>query len=105
VVGDVAVIVDCAGDTAPGVTVTVAVCLTGTPSIVADTVFDSATVELRLPVATPLPFVVALGWLRVLPVPLAVSTPVAPANGFPEPPRAATAIRDVPRPPDATTAA
>jgi len=102
VIGDVAVTVDCAGDTAPGVTVTVAVCVTGTPSIVADTVFDSATVELRLPVATPLPFVVALGWLRVLPVPLAVSTTVAPGIGFPEASRAVTVIVDVLVPPDAT---
>src|SRR5207249_2962839 len=61
VIGDVAVTVDCAAETVPGFTTTVAVCVTATPSIVADTVFDSATVELRVPVATPLAFVVVLG--------------------------------------------
>src|SRR5881296_594668 len=84
VIGDVAATVDCPAETAPGVTVTAAVCVTGTPSIVADTVFDSATVELKLPVATPLPLVVALGWVRVLPVPVAASTTVAPTTGLPD---------------------
>src|SRR5206468_640850 len=60
VIGDVAVTVDCAAETVPGFTTTVAVCVTATPSIVADTVFDSATVELSVPVTTPLAFVVAL---------------------------------------------
>src|SRR5207248_2353326 len=38
---------------AAGFTATVAVCDTATPLTVADTVFDSATVELRVPLATP----------------------------------------------------
>src|SRR5436190_1911232 len=59
-------------------TTTVAVCVTATALIVAETVFDSATVELSVPVATPLAFVVAVGWVRVFPVPVAVSTTVAP---------------------------
>src|SRR5436309_13466857 len=46
VIGDVAMTVDSAAETVPGFTATVAVCVTATPSIVADTVFDSATVEL-----------------------------------------------------------
>src|SRR5207249_2042134 len=71
VIGDVAMTVDSAAETVPGFTATVAVCVTATPSIVADTVFDSATVELRVPVATPLAFVVALGCVSVLPVPVA----------------------------------
>src|SRR5206468_4083930 len=60
VIGDVAMTVDSAAETVPGFTATVAVCVTATPSIVADTVFDSATVELSVPVTTPLAFVVAL---------------------------------------------
>src|SRR5438034_514697 len=63
--------------------------------MVADTVFDSATTELSVPVATPLAFVVAVGCVRVLPVPLAVSTTVAPAIGFPDASRAVTVIVDV----------
>jgi len=47
--------------TAAGVTVTVAVCVIATPLIVAETIFDSAPVELSVPVATPLPFVVPTG--------------------------------------------
>ena len=61
VIGDVAVMVDGAADTVPAVTTTVAVCDTATPLIAADTVFDSATVELNVPVATPLVFVVVAG--------------------------------------------
>ena len=53
--------VDWAADTLAAVTVTVAVCVMATALIVAETVFDSATVELRVPVATPLALVVAAG--------------------------------------------
>src|SRR5438876_525308 len=90
VIGDVAMTVDTAAETVPGFTATVAVCVTATPSIVADTVFDSATVELSVPVATPLAFVVALGCVRVLPVPVAARTTVAPAMGMPNAWRAVT---------------
>src|SRR5256886_15061979 len=82
-IGDVALTVDCAADTVPGFTTTVAVCVTATPLIVADTVFDSATVELSVPVATPLAFVVALGCVTVLPKPGAPRMTVAPATGLP----------------------
>jgi hypothetical protein len=62
---------------------------------VADTVFDSATVELRVPVAIPLELVVALGCVRVLPVPVAARTTVAPDTGLPNPSRAVTVMVDV----------
>jgi len=78
VMGDVAVTVEWVADSAPGVTTTVALCVTATPSTVAETVLDSATVELRVPVATPLALVVALGCVRVLPVPVAAITTLAP---------------------------
>src|SRR5439155_1563907 len=97
-IGDVAATLDCAADTPLAVTTTVAVCVTATALIVAETVFDSATVELKVPVATPLAFVVALGWVRVFPVPVAVSTTPAPAIGFPDPSRAVTVIVELPLP-------
>src|SRR5439155_661665 len=49
-----AVRVAAVADTPAGVTVTVAVCVSGTLAIVADTVLASAVVELSVPVATPL---------------------------------------------------
>ena len=51
--------------------------------IVAESVFDSATVELNDPVATPLAFVSPTGCVRVFPSPVAARTTVAPAMGFP----------------------
>jgi hypothetical protein len=60
VVGD-ALTVDVTPLTAAGVTLTVGVCVIATPLMVAETIFDSATVELSVPVATPLPFVVPTG--------------------------------------------
>src|SRR5438093_840586 len=82
----------------PALTTTVAVCVTATPLSIADTDFDSATVELRVPVATPLAFVTALGCVTVLPSPVALRTTVAPATGFPKASRAVTVIVDVPVP-------
>src|SRR5260370_14433760 len=67
----------------PAVTTTVAVWVIATVLIVAETVFDCATVELKLPVATPLALVVPTGWVRVFPVPVAASTTVAPADEHP----------------------
>src|SRR6184192_1496083 len=49
-IGDVALTVDCAAETATAFTTTVAVWLTATASIVADTVFDPADVEESVPV-------------------------------------------------------
>src|SRR6266508_6324263 len=65
------------------VTVTVAVWAIAVPLAVAETVFVPATVELNVPVATPLALVGPLGWVRVLPLPVAASTTVAPLIGFP----------------------
>src|SRR5207247_7622938 len=48
-IGDVAPTVDCAAHTCPAFTATVTVCVMATPSIVADTVFEPAAVELKLP--------------------------------------------------------
>src|SRR3989440_2769 len=58
---------DCAAETPPAVTVTVAVCVMATELIVADTVLVPAAVELRVPVATPLASVVAAGGVRGVP--------------------------------------
>ena len=62
----------------PAFTTTIAVCVIATPLTVAETVFDSATVEPRVPVATPLASVVAAGCVSVLPEPVAASATVAP---------------------------
>src|SRR5881628_1200418 len=96
VIGEVAARVDTLADTAPAFTTTVAVCVTATALIVAETVFDSAAVELKLPVATPLALVVPTGCVRVLPVPVAASTTVAPGIGLPLASRAVTVMVDVP---------
>ena len=78
-----AVTLDCAADTGPGATVTVAVCVMAVPPALAETVLVPAPVELRVPVATPAASVVPLGWVRVLPLPVAASTTLAPAIGLP----------------------
>src|SRR5213594_4103664 len=98
VIGDVAVTVDWAADTAPAFTTTVAVCVIATALIVAEIVFDSASVDASVPVATPLAFVVVAGCVSVLPDPVAASTTVAPGIGFPLASRAVTVIVDVPLP-------
>src|SRR6266545_5855358 len=95
VVGE-AVRVDCDADTGAESTVTIAVCVSGAPSIVAEIVFVSAAVELRVPVATPLASVGPLGWVSVLPLPVAASTTVAPLIGFPLASCAVTVIVEVP---------
>src|SRR2546422_1441381 len=78
-IGDVALTVDWAADTVPAFTTTVAVCVITTVLIVADTVFDPAAVELRVPVATPFASVVPTGWVTVFPaVVAAASVTVAP---------------------------
>src|SRR6266542_2328079 len=53
------------------------------PFAVAEMVFASATVELSVPVATPVASVVPVGCVSVLPPPVAASTTVAPLTGFP----------------------
>jgi hypothetical protein len=90
--------VDWEADTLPAVTVTVAVCVNATPFTVAETVFAPTTLELRVPVATPLGSVTAAGCVSVLPVPVAASTTVAPLMGLPPASLAVTVIVDVPLP-------
>src|SRR5436309_10355067 len=83
-IGDVALTVDCAADTAPAFTTTVAVCVIATALVVAETVFDPAAVDERLPVATPVPSVVPIGCVTVLPVVgVAATVTVAPWIGLP----------------------
>src|SRR5712692_8071878 len=94
VIGDVAATVDCAAETVPTFTTTVAVCVIATALMVAETVFDPAAVELKLPVAIPLALVVPTGWVSVLPVPVAARTTVAPGIGLPFASRAVTVIVD-----------
>src|SRR5690242_11165322 len=98
VIGEVAATLDCAPDTVLACTTTVAVCVMATELIVADTVFASATGELRVPVATPSPVVGPLGCVSVFAVPVAANTTVAPAIELPNPSFAVTVIVDVPVP-------
>src|SRR5207245_5959676 len=99
VIGEMAVTVDCAADTAPAFTTTVTVWVTPIPSIVAEIVLDSARVDDNVPVATPLAFVVAAGCVSVLPPPVADRITVAPATGLSSASRAVTVIVDAPPPP------
>jgi len=99
VIGDVALTVDWAADTAPALTTTVAVCVIATALIVADTVLDPAAVEVKVPVISPLASVVPTGWVSVLPVVgVAARVTVAPAIGLPFASRAVTVIVEVPVP-------
>ncbi len=75
--------VDCAAETGPATTVTLVVCVIPVPLAVAETVLAPVTVELSVPVTTPLASVVPLGWVSVLPLPVAASTTVAPLSGVP----------------------
>src|SRR2546426_10893101 len=99
VIGEVAVTADCAADTVPAFTTTVAVWVIATALIVAETVLEPAAVDDRVPVATPLASVVPTGWVRVLPaVGAAASVTVAPGIGFPFASRAVTVMVDGPLP-------
>src|SRR5437867_8785825 len=82
-IGDVAVTVDRLAETVPGFTTTVAVWVIATVLIVADTVFEPATVDDSAPVTTPLASVVPTGWVKVFPaVGVAASVTRAPSIGF-----------------------
>jgi hypothetical protein len=81
-----------------GFTVTVAVCVIAVPLIVAETVLVSATVEPSEPVATPLAFVVSVGWVSVFSLPLAPRVTVAPLIGFPRASLAVTVMAEDPLP-------
>src|SRR5439155_321821 len=91
-IGDVALTVDWPAETAPAFTTTVAVCVIATALMVAEIVFDSASVDDSVPVATPLAFVVAAGCVSVLPPPVADRITVAPATGLSSASRAVTVI-------------
>src|SRR6266700_1875643 len=80
--------------TDPALTTIVAVCVIATVLIVAETVFDPATVELRVPVATPPASVTPEGSVSVLPEPVAARTTVAPVIGLPKGSLAVTVIVD-----------
>jgi len=97
-IGDVALTVDWLAATVPAFTTTVAVCVIATALIVAEIVFDSASVDDSVPVATPLAFVGAAGCVSVLPDPVAASTTVAPGIGLPFASRAVTVIVELPLP-------
>src|SRR5437762_13975687 len=66
--------------------------------MVVDTVSAPPTVELKVPVATPSPFVGPTGCVSVFPVPVAASTTVAPAIGLPSASRAVTVTVELPLP-------
>src|SRR5438093_7697637 len=99
VIGDVALTVDCAAETVPTFTTTLAVCVIATELIVAETVFEPAAVELRVPVATPLTSVVPTGCVSVFPeLGVAARTTVAPSTGLPLASLAVTVIVELPLP-------
>jgi hypothetical protein len=98
VIGDVAATLDRAPETLLAITTTVAVCVTATALMVADTVFDSATGELSVPVVTPSAPVGPPGCVSVLPRPVADSTTVAPGIGLPNPSLAVTVMVEIPVP-------
>src|SRR5438093_1327638 len=99
VIGDVALTVDCAAETVPTFTTTVAVWVIATALIVAETVLEPAAVDDRVPVATPLASVVPTGWVRVFPpVGVAASVTVAPWIGFRWASFAVTVMADAPLP-------
>src|SRR5919106_1483921 len=82
----------------PALTVTVAVWEIAMPLIVAETTLAPARVELSAPVAAPFAPVGPVGWVRVLPVPVAARTTVAPLTGLPNSSRAVTVMMLVPEP-------
>src|ERR1051326_6612504 len=99
-IGDVAVTVDCAGDTGPGLTTTLAVCVRrSVPFTLAVTVLVPGAVELSVPVAWPFTWVGAPGCVSVLPVVgVAASVTVAPLTGLPPASRTVTGIVLEPEP-------
>src|SRR5256712_12684369 len=99
VIGEVAVTADCAADTVPAFTTTVAVWVIATALIVAETVLEPAAVDDRVPVATPLASVVPTGWVRVFPpVGGAARATGAPRIGLPFAARAGPGIGPRPLP-------
>ena len=83
----------CPALTSAGLTVTAAVWVIATPLTVTEIVLASAFVDVKVDVATPLPFVVP-GAVKLLLVPVELNTTVAPATGLPAPSFAVTVISD-----------
>src|SRR5262245_53596151 len=77
--------VDCPASGGPAVTVTTGCWLRVTPPATAVMVWEPAPVELKAPVAMPLPFVDDAGWVRLLPLPVADRVTVMPLSGLPLP--------------------
>jgi hypothetical protein len=77
---------------AAGVTITVAVSVIAAALMLAEIVFDSAVVELKVAVKTPLGSVVPEAGVNTFPVPVDASVTDAPATGSPAPLRAVTVI-------------
>jgi len=91
--------VDCDAETwEAGFTMTAAVCVIAVPLIVAETVFVPATVEVRVLVKTPLPFVVPEVGLSVLPVPVDATLTLWPLIVLPLPSLAVTLMVEDPLP-------
>src|SRR5207245_5117601 len=90
--------VEVVADTAPAVTVTLAVCVIATVLIVAEIVFPPVVVELNVAVRTPVVgSVVPVAGVNVLPVPpVAVRLTLAPPIALPVASRAVTVIVLVP---------
>src|SRR5437867_962616 len=97
-IGEVALTVDWPAEARPAFTPTVADRVTPIPSLVAEIVLDSASVDASVPVATPLASAVLPGCVSVLPGPVAASTTVAPGIGLPFASRAVTVIVELPAP-------
>ncbi|HZA61096.1 MAG TPA: hypothetical protein VE754_05355, partial [Actinomycetota bacterium] len=83
IVSGAAVTVLCVALRGPALTVTVAVWAIAVSLIVAETILAPAAVELSVPLAAPFASVKPGGWVRVLPVPVAARTTVAPLMGKP----------------------
>jgi hypothetical protein len=82
IVPGTATTLDCPACTPAVTTVTVAVCVTPVPPIIAETTLSPAPVALSVPVATPFALVI-VGCVTAFPVPVAVSTTAAPSIGLP----------------------
>ncbi len=87
-------------EAAAGLTTTLGCWLIATPSTAAETVFDSARVELSVPVATPFTSVGA-GLVTMFAVPVAPRVTVLPLITFPNWSRAVTVTVLAPDPVDA----
>src|SRR5205085_5241477 len=98
IVGGTALTVGCPAETPLLVTLSGAVWVTASPLIVAQIVFASAAVERSVPVATPLASVGPVGWVSVLPLPVAWRDREGAVNGLPFASRAVSVMVEIPVP-------